>query len=135
MSLGGNVHTAIVLGDGVFCSAGWGAGCSMLKLSRQGEIFRVTEQYRLPDGPGRNIAFDSWLGNSSEIDGRVYSNSGVCLDPQSGARIWHAPFGLRITMAAGDGRLYYRFGDGTVVLADANPEKYVEKGRFVPPRS
>ena len=125
----GNVHTALVRGDEVFLSVGWGGGDALVKLTRDGEKFSVGERHR-----GNPKAFDPWLGNSALLGGHVYTNAGFCIEWSSGKQEWEAGFRPRIAMVAADCHLYYRFGDGTVVMAEANPQKYVEVARFLPPR-
>lgn len=127
----GNVHTAIVRGDSVFCSVGWGQGCALLKLTCDGGTFSAAERYR--EEPGK--ALDPWMGNSSWIGDHVYTNTGYCIDARSGKQAWSAGLGVRITSVVADGHLYYRLGDGTVVLAEVNPGRYVERARFLPPRA
>ena len=126
----GNVHTAVVRGDYVFCSTGWGKGGALVKVTREGHDFIVAEQYRV-----HASAFSSWLGNSSLVGNHLYTNAGYCIDFMSGKEAWRAGLENRTTMVVADGHLYYRLGDGTVVLVEANPEKYVEKARFSFPRA
>jgi hypothetical protein len=55
---GGNVHTAVVKGDKVFCSCGWGSGCALIQLIPEKQEFKVQEIYAVKH------PFDSWLGSS-----------------------------------------------------------------------
>lgn len=128
----GNVHTAIVSGDTIFCSAGWGGGDALIKLTRNRDKFTADELYH---NAGSSPRFDPWLGNSSLVGEHVYINSGGCVELKSGAVAWDEKLAPRVTMVVADGNLYYRHGDGTMVLAMASPDKYVEKGRFLPPRA
>ena len=125
----GNVHTAIPRGDEVFCSSGWGKGGALIALRRDGERFTVEERHR-----DNLSAFDPWLGNSCAIGDHLYTNAGFCIEWRTGKVAWRESLGSRITMVAADGHLYFRTGDGTMVLAEAQPNEFVEKGRFrVPP--
>ena len=53
----------------------------------------------------------------------------------TGKPAWTAGLGHRVSAVVADGHLYYRLANGTMILAEVNPEKYVEKGRFLPPRA
>jgi outer membrane protein assembly factor BamB len=72
------------------------------------------------------------------IDGRLYgSDEGklTCLDFKSGQVLWAEGKAGKGSIAAADGRLYYRNEGGPVVLVEVNGEKYVEHGRFKPPKA
>lgn len=127
----GNVHTAIPRGDEVFCSGGWNAGGTLLKLTRDGAQFSAEPRYAATNGR----AFEAWLGNSSWIGDHVYTNAAFCLNATTGKLAWHDRIGSRITMVVADERLYYRLEDGTIVMAEVNPKEFVRRGEFQPPRA
>ena len=127
----GNVHTALVRGDDVLFSAGWGGGGALGTVRRDGEVFTVVERHRVRD---RRL-FPSWLGNSSLVGDHVYTNSSACIELATGQVAWSAGLGLQTTVTVADGRLYFRLTDGTVVLAEVDPAKFAEAGRFLPPRA
>jgi len=79
--------------------------------------------------------FEKAIGNSSLLGSHVYTNTAYCIEEKTGNVAWSGALGQRSTMVAAEGRLYFRLSDGTMVLAEANPDRYVERGRFVPPRS
>jgi outer membrane protein assembly factor BamB/precorrin-6B methylase 2 len=125
-ALVGNVHTALVRDNEVFLSAGWGTGQGLIRLKRQGEKFSVDEIYR-----DTAMSFGSWIGNSSRLGDFIYTNNGQCIEWKTGKLAWRSDqFKSRVSMVVAEDRLYFRLGDGTVVLAEANPQKYVERGRF-----
>lgn len=127
----GNVHTAIVRGDGVYCSGGWSQGAALIEVSRKADgAFAVRERYRVKRGQ----AFASWFGNSALVEGAVFTNAGYCFDWATGAERWAAQMSRQSTLAVAEGLLYFRQPDGTLTLAEATPGGYVERGRFVPPR-
>jgi outer membrane protein assembly factor BamB len=79
------------------------------------------------------------------LDGCLYGANGgneggflVCLDFQTGKVLWDerdrgrrgAPKG---SVALADGRLYYRTENGTMLLIEPNPKRYIERGRFPQP--
>jgi outer membrane protein assembly factor BamB len=62
------------------------------------------------------------------------NNAGlVCLDFKSGKRKWLDRCVGSGSLLAADGHLYVRGTQGAVALVEANPHKYVEKGRFQQP--
>lgn len=128
---GSNVHTAIVRADDVFCSEGWNTGCALIHLTSRNGEFTISEVYDGLNG----AAFQSWLGNSSLIGEHVYTNAGYCIKLMTGAPAWKQNLGARTTLVVAEGRLYYRLTDGTMILAEATPDHYSEKGRFLPPRA
>jgi outer membrane protein assembly factor BamB/precorrin-6B methylase 2 len=134
----GNVHTAIVSGDTVFCSAGWNTGMALLKLTRtdppQPPHFEVQTVYRQNDRQTMYKAFTSWLGNSSLIGDHVYTSSGACIELATGKISWQAPI-AQGTVVVADNHLYYRQPKGDLILAEVNPKQYVETSRFLPPRA
>jgi outer membrane protein assembly factor BamB len=70
------------------------------------------------------------------LKGHLYGtspNSLVCVEFPTGKVVWKEPKVSASSILFADGRLYLHGEDGQVVMAEANPEKYVEKGRFTPP--
>ena len=57
----------------------------------------------------------------------------VCIEFKTGKEMWRERKAGKGSIAAADGKLYYRNEGGPVYLVDANPEKYVERGRFNQP--
>lgn len=53
----------------------------------------------------------------------------MCLDWRTGEARWRVRKG-RCALTCADGRLYLRTAEGTVLLAELNSERYVEKGSF-----
>jgi hypothetical protein len=75
---GGNVHTALVKGDKVFCSCGWGSGCALIQLVPDKKEFKVKEIYTA------NHPFNSWLGSSVLIGEHVYTCEGMDIELPTG---------------------------------------------------
>jgi outer membrane protein assembly factor BamB len=71
------------------------------------------------------------------VDGYLYGSddprSLVCLEFQTGKVMWESTKPGKGSITYADGRLYYRNEDGPVVLVEANPNSYVERGRFNQP--
>jgi hypothetical protein len=73
-------------------------------------------------------------------DGCLYGAHGglgggrlVCLDFKTGKLLWDEAAAPKGSVALADGLLYYRTETGTVLLIEANPKEYVERGRFQQP--
>jgi hypothetical protein len=74
------------------------------------------------------------------VDGHIFGYSDakgwICQNFQTGKMVWDEERRLgKGSVIYSDGRLYLRAegGKGTVVLAEASPAGYREKGRFDPP--
>jgi outer membrane protein assembly factor BamB len=71
------------------------------------------------------------------IDGYIYGADDpsmlTCLEFKTGKVMWEERKAGKGSIAFADGRLYYRDEGGPIVLVEANPEKYVEHGRFDQP--
>lgn len=74
------------------------------------------------------------------VDGCLYGAAGgtrggflVCLDFQTGERLWAERRAPKGSLAMADGRLYLRAEDGTMILIEPNRQEYVERGRFEQP--
>jgi outer membrane protein assembly factor BamB len=57
----------------------------------------------------------------------------VCLEFRTGKVAWETRAPGRGSITYADGHLYYRDERGPMFLVEANPKRYVEKGRFDPP--
>jgi outer membrane protein assembly factor BamB len=120
----GNIHTALLKGDLVFCSCGWGVGCALLRLSRDGDSIKVEEVYRT------RHSFDSWLGGSVLIGDHVHTSEGFRIELKTGRLAEQVRRGGRVTMASADGHLYHRVGNNLVSLTAITEEGYVKRSEF-----
>jgi outer membrane protein assembly factor BamB len=126
-----NCSTPLFHDNQVFAASGYGTGGGLAKLSHSGDKWTAEEVYFTKHMKNHH-------GGMVLIDGHVYgSDEGhlTCLDFKTGEVKWAARAPGKGSIASADGRLYYRNEDagGAVVLAEVNPEKYVEVGRFTPP--
>jgi outer membrane protein assembly factor BamB len=127
----------------VFAASAYGAGGGLVKLGKGSDGgVNAEEVYSTSNMQNHH-------GGMVIIDGHLYGANGgneggalVCLDFQTGKVMWdqRESAGRRAkgSVAVADGRLYYRMEDGTVLLIEPDPEKYIEHGRFEqpePPRS
>lgn len=134
-----NCSTPIYHDGHVFAASAYGAGGALLKLKK--------------DAAGEFDAEEVWLSKKMQNqhggviihDGAVYGANGgneggslVCLELSSGKVLWderdHPERKVtKGSIAFAAGRLYYRTEGGTVLLLEANPKEYTERGRFEQP--
>lgn len=129
-----NIPTPVVTGDYVLGATGYGAGAALLRLHPEGDGVRVEEVW-FHDG---NV-MQNHHGGMILHEGTIYLGQGhnrgfpQAVDFESGEVLWgperNAGTGSGAVMYA-DGHLYYRYQNGMMVLVEANPEQYVEKGSF-----
>lgn len=130
-----NIPTPVVYGDRVFVTTGYNTGAAMLRLE--------------PDGEGGVRTRESWFLAGNDLQnhhggvilhqGVLYTGTGhnrgypIAVAADDGTVLWgpirnDGQGSAAVTYA--DGHLYLRYQSGLMVLAEANPEAYVEKGTF-----
>jgi outer membrane protein assembly factor BamB len=130
------IPTPIVHENYVYAVAGYGAGASLLELTRDGDAFKVRNLY---DDDARR-AMDNKHGGVVRVGDHVYGwsdhgNQWVCQEFKTGRPAWTSRALGRGSVTCADGCLYlYSEDKGTAVLALASPDGFSEKGRFVIPR-
>jgi outer membrane protein assembly factor BamB len=129
-----NIPTPLVEGNYVFASTGYQAGAALLELHREGEGVAAKEVYFLPGNKVQNHH-----GGMVLIGDYVYMGNGhnsgfpLCLELKTGKIVWKGGRGAGTGSAAvleADGELYFRYQNGVMALVEANPERYVLKGKF-----
>jgi outer membrane protein assembly factor BamB len=132
-----NIPTPIVSGDHVFASSGYGAGAVLLKVEREGEGIAAREVYFLDASTLQNHH-----GGLVLHDGHIYAGTGlnkglpVCVELATGKLKWGPVRNAGRNSAApiyADGRLYFRYQNGLMVLVDADAGGYRERGSFTIP--
>jgi outer membrane protein assembly factor BamB len=109
-----------------------GIGCNLFKISSIHGVFSATQVYA-------NTNLANYLGGFLVSGGCIFGHSDnggmTCMDFKSGAVKWQTKNVGKGAVLLADGHLYCRneAGLGTMVLIEANPEAYVEKGRFDQP--
>lgn len=117
----------------VYVTSGYGVGCNLFRVEDDGAEGLYGDEAR------------KWMKNQHGgvvlVGGHVYGYSdGVgwaCQELSTGELVWNEKGKLgKGSVAYADGHLYLRSEkkDGTVVLIEATPEGWKEKGRFDPPR-
>jgi outer membrane protein assembly factor BamB len=126
-----NISTPVVSGDYVFSASAYGKGGALAKITRDGDKWSATEVYFTSDMQNHH-------GGMILLNGYLYGNNGgklACLEFKTGKVMWQSNIPGKGSIAFADGCLYYRNegGKGTLYLVEANPEKFVERGRFDQP--
>jgi outer membrane protein assembly factor BamB len=131
-----NISTPIVTGNMVFASTGYSTGGALLEIAPQPPGGATAhEKYFL-----RPSTFQNHHGGMVLIGGYVYAGTGhrmgipICLELATGKVMWggdirNAGSGSAAVTAA-DGHLYFRYENGVMMLIEATPRAYVEKGSF-----
>ena len=133
-----NISTPVVRANFVFASTGYGTGAALIELSRQGDALQAKELYFLPA-----VTFQNHHGGFVLVGNYLYAGHGqskgfpICLDLITGKVAWggdirNAGTGSAAVLYA-DGRLYYRYQNGVVLLIEATSQGYHEKGSFTIP--
>jgi outer membrane protein assembly factor BamB len=126
-----NCSTPVFSEGYVFAASGYGNGGGLAKLTKDAQGFRLDEVYstkQMKNHHGGMVLLGGYLYGSDE--GRL-----TCLEFKTGQVKWAAGQPGKGSILFADGHLYYRNegGKGTVFLIEANPEQYVEHGRFDQP--
>jgi prepilin-type processing-associated H-X9-DG protein len=124
-----NCSTPIYHDGHVFAASSYGVGGGLVKLTKDGDKVKAEEVYFTKHMKNHH-------GGMVLLDGYLYgSNEGVlaCLNFKTGKVMWEDRHPGKGSIAYADGRLYYRNEGGPIILVEANPKKYVEKGRFNQP--
>jgi outer membrane protein assembly factor BamB len=113
----------------VYAAASYGKGGGAVKLTGQGDDIKAEEVYF-------NSKHQNHHGGLVLIDGYLYgegSGNLVCIEFKTGKEMWRAREAGKGSIAAADGKLYYRNEGGPIHLYDANPQKAVRRGTFKQP--
>src|SRR5262245_20391442 len=121
-----NIATPVFADNKVFFSSGYGTGGALLGLNaRNGEV-KAEELYftrEMKNHHGGVVLVNCYLyGFSDSIL--------TCLEFATGKKMWANRSVGKGSLAYADGMLYILSEGDVVGLAEANPNSYVEKGRF-----
>ncbi len=132
-----NIPTALVEGDYVFTSTGYGTGSALLKLVGDGNGgVNAEEEYWLESRELQNKH-----GGMTLVDGYIYCGQGngeglpICVEMKTGKVAWgpiRADGRGETSTVYADGHIIFRREDGTVILAKASPEKFEVEKKFKP---
>jgi outer membrane protein assembly factor BamB len=124
-----NCSTPVYRDGHVFAASSYGTGGGLAKLTSNGDGVRAEEVYftsRMKNHHGGMVLVGDYLYGSDE--GLL-----TCLEFKTGKVKWADRNPGKGSITYADGRLYYRNEGGPVFLVEANPERYVEHGRFTQP--
>jgi outer membrane protein assembly factor BamB len=124
-----NVATPIAVGGKIFSASDYGAGGALIEPKKDGKDWEVKELWfnRLLTSPHDGAVL---------VDGHFYGFGKcelVCVDLKTGETDWTHKTGGSGTLTYADGHLYCLTEKGELSLVEANPNEYVEKGRFTIP--
>jgi outer membrane protein assembly factor BamB len=129
VDMGANILTPVILGDKVF-TAGSRTGGALVELQSSADAVNAKEIYF-------NNKLAPSLGGAVLVDGHLYGSAsqGVfCADFATGEIKWTNRSVGAASVCYADGRVYLRgHSTGEVAIIEANPDSYVEKGRFKQP--
>jgi outer membrane protein assembly factor BamB len=130
-----NIATPLIDGDHVFASTGYETGSALVRLQGDGKGgVTAQEVYFLPPTTAQNHH-----GGLILDQGTVYTGTGhnkgfpLALTLADGKVLWGPVRNAGRSSAAvtyADGRLYFRYQDGRMILVEATPEAYREHGTF-----
>jgi outer membrane protein assembly factor BamB len=133
-----NIPTPLVRGNWVFASTGYQTGAALVELHKDGDGVKARELYFLDAK-----ALQNHHGGMVLVANHVYAGHGhrkgfpIAVEFTTGKVAWggdirNAGVGSA-AVAYADGHLYFRYENGVVVLIQATPEGYKEKGSFTIP--
>jgi len=128
------VPTPIVHDNYVYVASGYGVGCNLFKITKSGNEFTAEQVYENKDMVNHH-------GGVVLVGDYIYGNSDrrgwLCQELKTGNVVWEEKQKLpgKGSITYADGHLYLRAegGKGTVVLIEASPKAFIEKGRFDQP--
>jgi outer membrane protein assembly factor BamB len=121
-----NVATPIFADNKVFFSSAYGTGGALLNLTAQDGEVKAEEAYFTKDMQNHH-------GGMVLVNGYLYGFSNAiltCLEFNTGKVMWKDRSVGKGSITYADGMLYLLGEKQMVGLAEANPNAYVEKGRF-----
>lgn len=124
-----NCSTPIFRDNTVFAASGYNNGGGLAKLERTPNGITASEVYftkRMQNHHGGMVLVGNYLYG---FDGANLT----CIDFNTGDVKWFDRSVGKGSVTYADGMIYARSEQGPVALVEANPNAYVEKGRFNPP--
>jgi outer membrane protein assembly factor BamB len=119
-------QSLIVSGDMIYAAAAGGTGCKAVRLTTPGQAEVVYANKVMKNLPGGVVLFNQHLYGYSDSIGWV------CQDWQTGEEVWSSKALEKGSVTIARRMLYCLTEDKRVmVLADASPEGWRERGRFL----
>jgi outer membrane protein assembly factor BamB len=126
------IPTPLVEGNEVYVASGYGAGCNFFKVTKAAGIFSAEQVYA-------NHVMVNHHGGVVRVGDCIYGYSEgkglTCQNARTGEALWAEKTAIKKgSVSYADGKLYCREEiAGTVILVEAAPAGYKEKGRFEQP--
>jgi outer membrane protein assembly factor BamB len=130
-----NIPTPLVSGDLIFASSGYGTGAALIRLTPGDEGGVDAEEVYFLEGE----TLQNHHGGMILHEGHVFTGTGhnrgypLAVRLEDGEVAWgpeRSEGSGSSAIAYADGRIYFRFQDGLMVLVEATPEGYREHGSF-----
>lgn len=125
------IPTPLVRGDLVYSSVGYGGACTLLRVKAEGNTFQAEVVYS-------NNKLANHHGGVVLLGDHVYGfhekNRWVCQELKTGKVASDRRVQTAGSVASAEGHLILLSEEGTVLLVEATPKAYREKGRFNLPR-
>ncbi|MCA9007210.1 MAG: PQQ-like beta-propeller repeat protein, partial [Planctomycetaceae bacterium] len=125
-----NCATPVWNDESLFISSAYGTGCMRFALFRQNEEIRPISQWK-------SLSLQNQFATSIIKDGYIYGPHGDlaavsyrCLDMQRGKIQWQTRRVGKCTQIAAEGHLICLTEQGTLILIEADPTEYREKGKL-----
>jgi len=130
-----NATTPIVRGDLVFGSSGYQTGSALVKLVPRDGGIEAREVYFLDSRTLQNHHGGLILVGDHVYGGHGHNNGfPICVELATGKVAWGGQIRNAGTGSAAvtyaDGHLYFRYENGVMILIEATPDGYREKGSF-----
>ncbi len=118
------IPTPIVRGNEIYVTAGYGAGCKMVRIEPGNKVTEVYENKVMKNHHGGVVLIGDYIYGHADT-------AWVCQNFATGEEVWnHRGFG-KGAIGAADGMLYcLEETTGNIVLAEASPKGWKESGRF-----
>ncbi len=134
-----NIPTPLVRANWVFTSTGYQTGAALVELDKAADGGVTAREVYFLDAK----TFQNHHGGMVLVGNDLYGGSGqnrgspICIELTTGKVMWggdirNAGSGSAAVTYA-DGQLYFRYQNGVVMLIDATPDGYREKGSFTIP--
>jgi outer membrane protein assembly factor BamB len=122
------IPTPVVNGNNVYVTAGYGAGCKLVKIDSKNQVDEVYANPVMQNHHGGVVLLDGYIYGFTERE----RGNWICQEFATGKQVWSDRSLGKGSVTYADGRLYcMEEKQGTVVLVEASPKGWKEHGRFV----
>lgn len=123
-----NIATPIVRGDYVFISSGYGKGCALLKIEKDGPAGARTREVYRSNRMKNHFSTSVLLGE--HLYGFDDPGMLTCLDFRTGKVVWRERGYGKGSLLAADGLLLVLAENGKLALVEASPAAFRERSAF-----